>query len=204
MEVTIIDAGMGNLRSISNALAAVGGDVCVTSEPAAILRSSRLVVPGVGAFGRCMTVLNEQDLLLPLQRQIDDGCPVLGICLGFQVLFEGSSEHGEHSGLSRLPGRIEPFDDTELVVPHMGWNQVRQTQQHAIFDGIASESHFYFVHSFRPVDTSSEHTLAVADYGDAFVCGVVSDNLLGFQFHPEKSGPVGLRLLKNFLKWNPK
>lgn len=204
MNVTVIDAGMGNLRSISNALAVVGGEVNLTANPEEIARADRLVLPGVGAFGRCMMELAERGLLDPLQRRIDSGCPVFGICLGFQVLFERSTEHGDHAGLGRIPGRVTPLDQPGLIVPHMGWNEAHQTRGHEIFDGIATASHFYFDHSYRPVDVADENTLAVTDYGDNFVCVVGHRNLLGAQFHPEKSGPVGLRMLKNFLRWNPK
>lgn len=203
-DVALVDYGMGNLRSLSNALKAVGADLAVTSDPARVLEARRVVLPGVGAFGRCMAELRERSLLAPVERFLDSGRPLLGICVGFQVLFDESTEHGSHRGMGRVPGRIERFDEPDLIVPHMGWNSVAIRQPHPLLDGIESGAHFYFVHSYRPRLVPDSASLATSDYGSEFVCAVASDNLAGVQFHPEKSGPVGLRLLSNFLSWSPR
>jgi len=202
-DVTVIDAGMGNLASISNALRTVGGNVNVTSTPSDILKANRLVLPGVGAFGRCISELRKRRLRVPLEARIKAGVPVLGICIGFQALFKSSDELGFHRGLGHVPGKVKRFDDDELIVPHMGWNIMHPKRDHPLFSDLPETSYVYFVHSFRPVTVPDKYVLATTDYGDDFVSAVATENLVGVQFHPEKSGPTGLRMLTNFLGWDP-
>lgn len=203
MRVTVVDAGMGNIHSISSALHTVGGEVEVTAVPERILASERLVLPGVGAFGRCMAELGERHLLEPLQAYHRSGRPMLGICLGFQVLFQDSTELGVHRGLGWIDGHVEQFENTDLIVPHMGWNRVVSVDHHHLMDGVEDGAHAYFVHSYRPVRVPESAVVATSDYGEHFVCAVGLENVVGVQFHPEKSGPVGLRMLANFLRWSP-
>jgi glutamine amidotransferase len=203
-EVLVIDYGMGNLRSITNALRAVGGDVEVSSEPHRVDLAPRLVLPGVGAFGRSMLELRDRALIAPIQRVVEAGKPFLGICLGFQVFFECSTEYGAHDGLGFVSGRVNRFEGPDLIVPHMGWNRLDLLRDHALLKGIHSGAFVYFVHSYRPTGVATPEALATSDYGGSFVAAVARDNLAGFQFHPEKSGRVGLRMLENFLAWRPR
>jgi imidazole glycerol phosphate synthase glutamine amidotransferase subunit len=202
-DVLVIDYGMGNLRSLTNALRALGAQVQVSDDPRLIYTSERLILPGVGAFGRSMQELGSRDLLAPLNDAVRGGKPLLGICLGFQVLFGSSTEHGEHPGLGYVSGRIERFEGEGLIVPHMGWNRLVLERPHALLEGVASGAHVYFVHSYRPAEADADDVLARTDYGGWFVSAVARGNVAGLQFHPEKSGPVGLRLLSNFLTWEP-
>jgi glutamine amidotransferase len=205
--VVVIDYGMGNLRSIGNALRAVGADVLVSQDPAAVASAERLVLPGVGAFGMSMHELGARKLLGPILDAVQAGRPLLGICLGYQVLFERSNEHGEHAGMGLFEGSVERFDQPGLIVPHMGWNRIlfesSSGPPHPVLEGLSSGAFVYFVHSYRSIDVSDADALTRTDYGELFVSGVARDNLVGFQFHPEKSGPVGLRILRNFLSWSP-
>ena len=203
-EVVVIDYGMGNLRSIANALRAVGADVEVSSDPDTVASAERLVLPGVGAFGRAMQEIDDRQLMEPIVESIRSGQPLLGICVGYQVLFEGSTEQGRHRGIGLFSGCVERFDDESLIVPHMGWNRIEILREHSLFDGVPSGSFVYFVHSYRPVDVPSEQALTTTPYEDDFVSAIARDNVVGCQFHPEKSGTVGLRILENFLRWRPR
>lgn len=202
-DVTVIDAGMGNLASISNALRSVGANVKVTSTPSEVANAARLVLPGVGAFGRCVSELRKRRLRVPLEQRIAAGVPVLGICIGFQVLFKSSDELGFHRGLGHVPGKVQRFDEPDLIVPHMGWNIVHPKREHPLLSDLPETSYVYFVHSFRPIGVPDKYVLATTDYGSDFVSAVSVNNLVGVQFHPEKSGPTGLRMLTNFLDWDP-
>jgi imidazole glycerol-phosphate synthase subunit HisH len=202
--VLVIDYGMGNLRSIANALRALGVEPTVSDDPRLLYTSERLVLPGVGAFGESMRELEARGLLAPLHDAVRGGKPLLGICLGFQALFDASTEHGDHRGLGYVPGRIERFEGAGLVVPHMGWNRLVFERPHALLEGVPSGAHVYFVHSYRPAEADAGDVLARTDYGGWFVSAVARGNVAGYQFHPEKSGPVGLRLLSNFLTWEPR
>ena len=202
-DVVVIDYGMGNLRSIANALQTVGAVVEVSSDPERIGSAGRLVLPGVGAFGRSMQELRERGLIEPMSEAVSRWVPFLGICLGFQVLFEGSTEFGEHEGVGWVSGRVDRFDDTDLIVPHMGWNFVTPSRAHPLFKGLDAGGHFYFVHSYRPEGVRESETLATTEYGEDFVCAVHHNSVVGTQFHPEKSGPMGLQMLENFLSWSP-
>jgi glutamine amidotransferase len=201
---TIIDYGIGNLRSIEKALLRVGAEVHRTDDPQAVRDAERLVLPGVGAFGACIDEIRNRDLEGPILEAIDDGTPFLGVCVGMQLLFETGHEKGVHEGLGVLPGRVEHFhdaaDDTadDLVVPHMGWNALAPTRSHPLLNGLDDPAYVYFVHSYHAVADAPDDVLATTTYGHDFPAVVQRDNVHGVQFHPEKSQSVGLRLLENF------
>ncbi len=202
--IAIIDYGMGNLRSVSKAFEAVGHQAVVTRDVAAIKDASHVVLPGVGAFGDCMTNLEQYDLIDSVRTAVQSGKPFLGICLGLQLLFTESEEFGTHKGLDIIPGRVRRFSaDPALKVPHMGWNQVDVRRNCPVFSGIPSGSNWYFVHSYfvDPVDKKIAATTTT--YGISFVSSIWRDNVVACQFHPEKSQAVGLRLIKNFGSWKP-
>jgi len=200
--IAIIDYGMGNLRSVSKAFEAVGHQAVVTRDPVVIGNASRVVLPGVGAFGDCMGNLERYGLVEAIRSSIRSGKPFLGICLGLQLLFTESEEFGRHQGLDIIPGKVRKFAvDPTLKVPHMGWNQVNLQRGCPLFDGIADGSDWYFVHSYfvDPADRSIVAT--TTSYGIPFVSSIWRDNVVACQFHPEKSQSVGLRLIKNFGAW---
>jgi glutamine amidotransferase len=196
--VAIADYGAGNLVSIDQALTAVGTEVVIAREPAALRGADGLIVPGVGAAAPAMERLTAAGLVEPIRDWIAAGRPYLGICLGLQLLFEGSDEDGAET-FGILPGRTVRLRDAPTL-PHIGWNQVERRREHPLFDGIADGADFYFVHSYAGgVDPSaSEDILAVTSHGRPFASAVATDNVLGVQFHPERSGDDGLRLLGNF------
>ncbi|MCA9565459.1 MAG: imidazole glycerol phosphate synthase subunit HisH [Myxococcales bacterium] len=204
MSVTVVDYGMGNIASLRNAFAKVGAEVSLSHDADEIASAERLALPGVGAFGRCTAELRERGIFEAVAAALRSGRPVLGICLGFQVLFERSTEFGQHQGFGRFAGVVDAFDSGNVVVPHMGWNSLELVREHPIFHGVPSGSHVYFLHSFRPTFDDQPAVLARTEYDGTFTSAVGSENVVGFQFHPEKSGPVGLRLLANFLSWKPK
>lgn len=195
--IAIIDYGVGNLRSVEKAFAAVGVDAVVTSDEQKLMDAQGLVLPGVGAFATCMNEFNRSGLADVALRRVEEGIPLLGVCVGMQMLFEESSEFGTTKGLGLLKGCVKRFDDT-LVVPHVGWNQVTKAATHPLMNGVPDKSFFYFVHSYycEPVDATV--VLAETDYGNRFVSIVAHENVCGVQFHPEKSQATGLQLLKNF------
>ena len=206
--IAIVDYRAGNLTSVAAALRKLGQPCCITSDPAAITGAERIVFPGVGAAGTAMQHLTDLDLVEPLRAAVAAGRPFLGICLGYQILFE-HSEEDDCGGLGLLHGTVRRFPDSmpgadgrRLKVPHMGWNEVTFREEHALWDGLAPGSEFYFVHSYYaqpgPADVA-----ATTVYGIEFAAGIVHDNLAAFQFHPEKSGRPGLRLLANFCGWQP-
>ncbi len=200
--IAIIDYGMGNLRSVSKAFEAVGHQVIVTREAVSIQNASHVVLPGVGAFGDCMSNLRRYGLIEPIKAAIQSGKPFLGICLGFQLLFTESEEFGRHEGLNIFPGRVRAFSkDQELKVPHMGWNQVNIELSCPLFEGIADRANWYFVHSFFVDPQDKRITAATTTYGIPFTSSIWKDNVVACQFHPEKSQAVGLRLMKNFGAW---
>ena len=203
--IAVIDTGSGNLRSVAKALAHVGGQPVVTSDPDTIRRADRLVVPGQGAFGAFARAMHERALEQPLRDFIASGRPFLGICLGLQVLFEVSEEHGPVPGLGILPGRVVRFRPTDPAtkVPHMGWNQVRHpaaTTDDPMLAGIPPNTHFYFVHSYYVAPADPATVALTCDYDVPFTAAVRKDNLFACQFHPEKSQAAGLRLLANFVE----
>ncbi|GJI89088.1 imidazole glycerol phosphate synthase subunit HisH [Duganella hordei] len=210
-KIVVVDYGMGNLRSVAQALRAVAPDanVLISGEVADIETADRIVLPGQGAMPDCMRSLREsgvQDALLVAARTK----PLMGVCIGEQMLFDGSEE-GNAAGLGLLPGRVVRFqldgqvqeDGSRFKVPQMGWNQVRQTASHPMWQDIPDDSYFYFVHSYFAQPGLAEHTVGQTVYGAAFSCAVARDNIFATQFHPEKSAATGLQLYKNFVHWNP-
>jgi glutamine amidotransferase len=195
--IAIVDYGIGNLGSVTKAFRRVGAESQLTADPAALLAADALVLPGDGAFGATMDEIKGRGLLQPLLDAARSGTPLLGICIGMQVLFEESEEHGRHAGLGLLPGRVRRFE-TELPVPHMGWNALRATRPHPLTADVADGAYVYFVHSYF-CDAPAEITLAVSDYGREFAAIVGRSNVLGVQFHPEKSQAVGLRMIESFV-----
>jgi glutamine amidotransferase len=200
--IAIIDYGMGNLRSVHKAFEAVGHQAVVTRDAATIKNASHVVLPGVGAFGDCMTNIERYGLTEPIRSSVQSGKPFLGICLGLQLLFTESEEFGTHKGLGIIPGRVRRFVvDLALKVPHMGWNQVHFQRACPLFDGIADGADWYFVHSYY-VDPDDQRIAATTTaYGTQFVSSIWKDNVFACQFHPEKSQAVGLRLIRNFGTW---
>jgi glutamine amidotransferase len=196
--IAVLDYGAANMVSITHGLVAVGADVVVAAEPAAMAGANALVVPGVGAAASAMAHLRERGLVEPLRDWVRAGRPCLGVCLGFQILFDGSDE-GDAETLGLLPGRTVELRYAPTL-PHIGWNAVQAVRSHPLFDGIADGSYFYFVHSFAPVPADENVVVARTDHGRPFVSAVARGSLYGVQFHPEKSSEAGLRLLSNFLR----
>ena len=198
MRTVVIDYGMGNLRSVSKALEFVGfEEVVVSGEKRLVEEADVLILPGVGAFGDAMENLRNLELVEPIKRHIEKGKPFLGICLGLQLLFEKSYEHGEHEGLGILKGEVKLLPPT-VRIPHIGWNQLWFKKRGVITEGLKDGDYFYFVHSYRVVPKEEGIILSTTDYGEDFVSSVWVDNLLAVQFHPEKSQKKGLKFLENF------
>lgn len=195
--VAIIDYGVGNLRSVEKAFAATGCDAVVSGEREVLRSADRLVLPGVGAFSACMRALCERGFDQVVREKVSQGTPVLGVCVGMQLLFEESEEFGRTRGLGLLSGRVRRFAN-DLVVPQVGWNQIRQRSPHSLFSGIEDDAFFYFVHSYYCEPALSGITIGETDYGVNYASVVAQENLCGVQFHPEKSQSAGLRLLHNF------
>jgi imidazole glycerol-phosphate synthase subunit HisH len=196
-KIAILDYGMGNLRSVEKALEKVGAESERTPDPERARAADGVVLPGVGAFPKAMERISELGLDELVAERAGEGVPVLGICLGLQLLFESSSEGEGAEGIGLLPGTVEPLEANGLKVPHIGWSPVRWERQSRLAEGINSETPFYFVHSFasRP---GPDEVLGSAAYGSRFACAAERDNVFGVQFHPEKSSAAGLRLLSNF------
>jgi glutamine amidotransferase len=203
MTVAIVDYGMGNLHSVSKAVERLGYECVVTGEAEQILAADSVILPGVGAFGDAMEQLRESGLDLVVKQAAAGKQPLLGICLGMQLLFSSSEEHGSHEGLDILSGLVVRFAPRDgYKVPHMGWNKLSYTQsQSPLFEGL-DEGHVYFVHSYHALVANESDLLAVTDYGYPVTAIVGQDNVFGMQFHPEKSGELGIKLLGNFLKLN--
>lgn len=197
--ITIVDYGMGNLRSVEKALEKVGASVTVSRDPDDVRRAERIVLPGVGAFGDAMHNLKKRGLVEVIKSEVAAGKPFLGICLGLDLLFEESDEHGVHTGLGLLPGRVELLP-TELKIPQIGWNQVAIRKESKLLAGIPDGSSFYFVHSYAVVPELESDILCTTEYGCTFVSAVERGNIAAFQFHPEKSSSLGLKILENFAK----
>jgi len=205
--ISVIDYGMGNLRSVEKALQSLGYDARITSEPSEVLKSDRAVLPGVGAFADCKRGLAESGLEEAVLKFIESGKPLFGICVGMQMLFEKDYEFGEHEGYGYFKGAVSKFPD-EIVkegmkIPQMGWNQVTKKFDHPLLEGINTGDYFYFVHSYRALSENPEAEALTCDYGGQFTAMVIRDNVAATQFHPEKSQKLGLHLLKNFAVWNP-
>ncbi|MBI5901391.1 MAG: imidazole glycerol phosphate synthase subunit HisH [Rhodocyclales bacterium] len=209
--VVVVDYGMGNLRSVAKAIEHVAPDavVCVSSDAAQIAAADRVVVPGQGAMPDCMRELAARGLREAVIRAAAEK-PFLGICVGLQMLF-GHAEEGDVMGLEILPGRVPRFpeaamkaaDGSRLKVPHMGWNRVHQAEPHPLWDGIADDSRFYFVHSYYVEPLDPAVIAGSSNYGIPFTSAVARDNIFAVQFHPEKSAQSGLCLLGNFMRWKP-
>ncbi|MBR5922733.1 MAG: imidazole glycerol phosphate synthase subunit HisH [Clostridia bacterium] len=199
--IAIVDYGVGNLFSLKCSFAAVGENAVVTSDKTAIKNAGKIVLPGVGAFGDAARKLKAQNLDKLLKDEAAAGKPILGICLGMQLLFDKSFEYGEHEGLSLIPGAVRPIGDVigdGLKIPHMGWNELRFCgQRHNLFKYLSDGDYVYFVHSYY-ADTPREYVLATAEYGAPLTAAAANGNVAGCQFHPEKSGKTGLKILKAF------
>lgn len=196
-DVAIIDYGVGNLRSVEKALAWVGCEARVSSDEDELRQAKRLVLPGVGAFGACMEALGERGLDQLVGERVAEGVPLLGVCVGMQMLFDESEEFGRRSGLGLLRGRVRRFAG-DLHVPQVGWNQVRQQSAHPLFAEIEDNAFFYFVHSYYCEATDRDIVLGETEYETSYASVIAHENVCGVQFHPEKSQTAGLRLLKNF------
>lgn len=197
--IGVIDYGMGNIRSVLNALAFVGADAELVADSAAAARADRLVLPGVGAFGSGMRRLDERGLTEALPELVAGGRPLLGICLGMQLLADRGSEHGEHAGLGLIPGGVDRLAAAPLRIPHVGWNDVSARGATALLAGLPENPTFYFVHSYEFRPTEPGAVTGVTDYGGPVNAVVESGAVFGVQFHPEKSQKAGLMLLRNFL-----
>ncbi|MDK6076597.1 imidazole glycerol phosphate synthase subunit HisH [Massilia varians] len=210
-KIVVVD-GLGNLRSVAQALraAAPEADILVSNNAADIDAADRIVLPGQGAMRDCMRSLRESGAEEALLRAVKTR-PVMGVCVGEQMLFDESEENEGTPGLGLLPGRVVRFqldgklqaDGSRFKVPQMGWNRVRQTRAHPLWDGVEDGSYFYFVHSYYAAPDEPADTIGEADYGGMYTCAVARDNLVATQFHPEKSAAAGLRLYRNFIHWKP-
>jgi len=196
--IAIADYGIGNLGSVTKAFRRYGAEVRLTGDPAELHAADALVLPGDGAFAATMAEVERHGLVPVLREAAAAGKPLLGICIGMQLLFEESEEHGRHRGLGFLPGRVRRFDG-ELPVPHMGWNELRPRRPHPMLDGLAPGSYVYFVHSYY-CDAPDDVVIASSDYGREFAAVVGRGSVVGVQFHPEKSQEVGLRMVEGFVK----
>jgi imidazole glycerol-phosphate synthase subunit HisH len=203
LKIAVVDYGMGNLRSVSKALehVAPGAEVRVTGDPEAIRAAERVVVPGQGALPDCMRSLGASGAREAVLEALVEK-PYLGICLGLQMLFEHGDE-GDTPGFGVLRGNVPRFAPAGLKIPHMGWNEVLQDRPHALWEGIAQRSRFYFVHSYYPAPGDAAVSAARCVYGAPFTCAIARDNIFAVQFHPEKSQAAGLQLLSNFVRWRP-
>jgi glutamine amidotransferase len=196
--IAIIDYGMGNLFSVEKAFASLGADVVITSNQDIIRTADKVILPGVGAFGDCMRNLNEYKLVDVIHEVIAKGTPFLGICLGLQLLFEGSEEDPDVPGLGVFPGVVRKINAAGLKIPHMGWNSLTFPTPSALFAGINAGDYVYFVHSFHAVPVDAALVTAATNYGESVTAAVGRANVQAVQFHPEKSGSVGLKILRNF------
>ena len=201
--IAIVDYGVGNLFSLCSSFKAIGAEVTVTSDPDVIRNADKIILPGVGAFGDAIKKLNDTGLDKIITEEAKKGKKLMGICLGMQLLFEKSYEYGEYNGLGLLKGSVVPMENkipSELKIPHIGWNGLHFCKNHPLFKYIKEEDHVYFVHSYYAEDCE-DSLLATAEYGRELTAAVVKDNVAGMQFHPEKSGNVGLNILRAFCEW---
>ena len=202
--IAILDYGVGNLYSLTCSLKALGAETAVTKDPALIRQADRLLLPGVGAFGDAAQKLRQQGLDLLIKERVAAGVPLLGICLGMQLLFEKSYEFGEHEGLGLIPGTVRPISEVippDLKIPHIGWNGLEILKDSPIFKYVRSGDMVYFVHSYYGTGCG-DSLIATAEYGVPLTAAVAGGRVYGVQFHPEKSGPVGLNILKAFAEEN--
>jgi imidazole glycerol-phosphate synthase subunit HisH len=200
--IAVLDYGAGNLSSVQNVLRHFGADFVVTSSPGEVERAGALIFPGDGEAAASMGELRRTGLDQALRSFHASGRKMLGICIGCQVIFSHSEER-DTACLGLLPGEVRRFArSTGLKVPHMGWNTVHFRIPHPVFEDLPQDSSFYFIHSYYPVPAEGAHAAAETEYGETFVSAVAAANVVAVQFHPEKSGPVGLRMISNFLKWD--
>lgn len=202
MSIAIVDYGMGNVRSVQKAIehVAPNDQVFLTDNAKLISEADRVVFPGQGAMGACMQALNEHGLVDVIKQAAYEK-PFLGICLGLQLLFDHSQENGGTNGLSIIPGDVVKFDKSDLKIPHMGWNNVKQDIDHPLWHNIDDNSRFYSVHSYYVKEADHSVVAGSTDYGVDFTCAIAKDNMFAVQFHPEKSQHDGLQLLTNFVNW---
>ena len=203
--IVLIDYGVGNLYSVEKAVASVGGDVKISSDAEDIRRAEKIILPGVGAFGDCMKNLEATGLIPTIKAEISAGKPILGICVGMQILFAGSEESPCVDGLKIFGGQVKKICAGDLKIPHMGWNSVsiRNVEcgiRNDLFKGIKENSYFYFVHSYHAAPDDKKIIAATTTYGEQVTAAIEFENIFATQFHPEKSGDVGLRVLKNFVE----
>jgi len=197
--IAIVDYGLGNLKSILYALERLGQEAVITSSVNQVASADGIILPGVGAFRRGMENLNKAALGAVLKESVKAGKPILGICLGMQLLFSQSSEHGKSSGLNIIPGKVERFAPG-LKVPHMGWNQIHKTRPSSLLAGIPEGAFFYFAHSYYPIPADAGVSVGVTEYGGQFASAVELGRVFATQFHPERSGNLGLHVLENFCR----
>jgi glutamine amidotransferase len=211
MRAALIDYGSGNIASAAKALSRAaqdsGHEIVVTADPDMVRQSERIVLPGVGAFADCMQGLNAVPGMVEALNEsvIQNGKPILGICVGMQLMATAGREFGIHQGLDWIGGEVQPLlpADPLLKIPHMGWNQIDLVQSHPLFVGLDADANAYFVHSFEMRPAAPSHLLATTSYGGKVTAAIGRDNIVGTQFHPEKSQAVGLKILGNFLTWKP-
>jgi len=197
--IAVVDYGIGNLGSVIKGFRHAGAETVLTGDPSLLRSADAMVLPGDGAFGATMDEVRRRGLVPVLREAAGAGRPLLGICIGMQLLFEESEEHGHHEGLGLLPGRVRRLTG-DLPVPHMGWNRLRRRRDHALLDGVPDGAHVYFVHSYY-CDAPPDVVLATTDYGTELPAVVGRGNVLGVQFHPEKSQAVGLRMIDSFVRF---
>ena len=201
--IAIIDYGVGNLFSLASSFSAIGAEAVVTADPAVIRAADRLILPGVGAFEDAARKLRESGMADLVKEEAAGGKPIMGICLGMQMLFEKSYEYGEHEGLGLIKGSVRPIADVipqGLKIPHIGWNALHFTRPHSLFKYLKEGDFVYFVHSFYAADCN-DAVIAISEYGAPLTAAVANGNVMGCQFHPEKSGDVGLSILRAFCEW---
>ena len=211
MITAIVDYKSGNLRSAEKSFQRMasevdGGSIIVTDDPDTVRKADRVVLPGVGAFADCRRELGAIDGLFgAIEEKVKAGAPFMGICVGMQMMASVGLEHGTHDGFGWIPGQVERLvpEDPALKIPHMGWNSLTKTPDHPVFAGISAGDHVYFVHSYHLVPENPSDLLAEVDYGGPITAAVGRDNIIGTQFHPEKSQKTGLQLIGNFLTWTP-
>ena len=200
--IAIVDYNMGNLASVQNAFSKLGKDTVVESNPEKFQKYDKLILPGVGAFGDAMEHLRERNMIDAIKNFAETGKPMLGICLGMQLLFESSEEFGNHEGLGLIKGSVTHFDserfEEKLKIPHMGWNRMF-TAKHPLFENLDEEHYLYFVHTYHVNCTNKEDIIGTTQYGYEFASAVAHDNIMGIQPHPEKSHENGLKILENFI-----
>jgi glutamine amidotransferase len=201
--IGIVDYGMGNLGSVANAFDHLGLEAEIVDHPSRLEAHDRLILPGVGSFAMAMNRLNASGWSDALRQQAAEGVPLLGICLGMQLIFDIGEEHGITPGLGLIPGRVVPLNPgAGFRVPHVGWNGLSYPRRHPLFQGVKEHVDFYFVHSFQCMPTMEETVLATCAYGSEVVAAVGRGNVAGMQFHPEKSQDIGLKILENFAEWD--